>query len=87
MKHRSNGLRSRPLVPALALAASWWNNDWKYRKEISFDLSPPRRRHRGHAAGRAGAGAPVARPISATSTTPNPTVRIFAWWPATTRRR
>ena len=28
------------LIPALALAASWWNNDWKYRKEISFDLSP-----------------------------------------------
>src|ERR1700722_14876936 len=28
------------LMPALALAASWWNNDWKYRKEISFDLSP-----------------------------------------------
>src|ERR1700722_6111583 len=28
------------LVPALALAASWWNNDWKYRKEITFDLSP-----------------------------------------------
>ena len=28
------------LVPALALAASWWNNDWKFRKEISFDLSP-----------------------------------------------
>src|SRR5580692_7493374 len=27
-------------VPALALAASWWNNDWKYRKEIGFDLSP-----------------------------------------------
>ncbi len=28
------------LVPLLALAAaSWWNNDWKYRKEISFDLS------------------------------------------------
>ncbi len=27
------------LVPALALAASWWNNDWKYRKEIGFDLS------------------------------------------------
>ncbi len=26
-------------VPALALAASWWNNDWKYRKEISFDLT------------------------------------------------
>lgn len=27
------------LIPALALAASWWNNDWKYRKEIGFDLS------------------------------------------------
>jgi biopolymer transport protein ExbB len=29
------------LVPVLALAASsWWNGDWKYRKEIGFDLSP-----------------------------------------------
>lgn len=28
------------LVPAIALAASWWNNDWKYRKEIGFDLTP-----------------------------------------------
>src|SRR5450631_3725757 len=28
------------LMPAIALAASWWNNDWKYRKDISFDLSP-----------------------------------------------
>jgi biopolymer transport protein ExbB len=28
------------LVPALALAASWWNKDWKFRKEIAFDLSP-----------------------------------------------
>ena len=28
------------LIPALALAASWWNNDWKYRKEIGFDLTP-----------------------------------------------
>jgi biopolymer transport protein ExbB len=29
------------LVPLAALAAaSWWNNDWKYRKEIGFDLSP-----------------------------------------------
>ena len=28
-------------LPVVALAAaSWWNNDWKYRKEISFDLSP-----------------------------------------------
>jgi biopolymer transport protein ExbB len=27
------------LIPALALAASWWNNDWKFRKEISFDMS------------------------------------------------
>jgi biopolymer transport protein ExbB len=28
------------LIPAVALAASWWNNDWKFRKEIGFDLSP-----------------------------------------------
>jgi biopolymer transport protein ExbB len=28
------------LLPAIALAASWWNNDWKYRKEIGFDTSP-----------------------------------------------
>jgi biopolymer transport protein ExbB len=28
------------LLPTLALAGSWWNNDWKYRKEIGFDLSP-----------------------------------------------
>ena len=28
------------LVPMVALAGSWWNNDWKYRKEIGFDLSP-----------------------------------------------
>jgi biopolymer transport protein ExbB len=28
------------LLPTVALAASWWNNDWKYRKEIGFDLSP-----------------------------------------------
>src|SRR5882672_4873793 len=28
------------LLPALALAASWWNNDWKFRKEMGFDLSP-----------------------------------------------
>ena len=28
------------LTPALALAASWWNGDWKYRKEVGFDLSP-----------------------------------------------
>ncbi len=28
------------MVPLIALAASsWWNNDWKYRKEIGFDLS------------------------------------------------
>jgi len=27
------------LAPALASAASWWSPDWKYRKEISFDLS------------------------------------------------
>ncbi len=29
------------LIPGLALAAgSWWSSDWKYRKEIGFDLSP-----------------------------------------------
>jgi biopolymer transport protein ExbB len=27
------------LVPLAALAASWWNNDWKFRKELGFDLS------------------------------------------------
>jgi biopolymer transport protein ExbB len=28
------------LVPVIALAASsWWNGDWKFRKEIGFDLS------------------------------------------------
>ena len=31
---------SAVLLPAIALAASWWNNDWKYRKEIGFDLTP-----------------------------------------------
>jgi biopolymer transport protein ExbB len=28
------------LVPVVATAGSWWNEDWKFRKEISFDLSP-----------------------------------------------
>jgi len=28
------------LLPACSFAATWWNNDWKYRKEIGFDLSP-----------------------------------------------
>ena len=28
-------------LPSLALAAgSWWNQDWQFRKEISFDASP-----------------------------------------------
>jgi biopolymer transport protein ExbB len=27
------------LIPVAAPAASWWNNDWKYRKEIDLDLS------------------------------------------------
>jgi biopolymer transport protein ExbB len=27
-------------VPLVAHAGSWWNNDWKYRKEIGFDLTP-----------------------------------------------
>jgi biopolymer transport protein ExbB len=28
------------LVPAVAFSASWWNNDWKFRKEINFDTTP-----------------------------------------------
>jgi biopolymer transport protein ExbB len=28
------------LWPALASAGSWWNDDWKFRKEVAFDLSP-----------------------------------------------
>ena len=29
------------LIPVVVLAASsWWSNDWKYRKEIGFDLTP-----------------------------------------------
>jgi biopolymer transport protein ExbB len=28
------------LVPMVASAGSWWNNEWKYRKEIGFDLTP-----------------------------------------------
>jgi biopolymer transport protein ExbB len=27
------------LLPVVALAASWWSNDWKYRKEIGFDTT------------------------------------------------
>jgi biopolymer transport protein ExbB len=33
------GMAAAALIPVVALAASWWNNDWKYRKELSFDLS------------------------------------------------
>jgi biopolymer transport protein ExbB len=27
-------------IPVAAMAASWWNGDWQYRKEVGFDLSP-----------------------------------------------
>jgi biopolymer transport protein ExbB len=27
-------------APAVASAASWWNQDWQYRKEVGFDLTP-----------------------------------------------
>ena len=27
-------------MPAVATAGSWWNQDWQYRKEIGFDLTP-----------------------------------------------
>jgi biopolymer transport protein ExbB len=37
---RKYGLILTALIPVVALAASWWSNDWKYRKEIGFDLSP-----------------------------------------------
>jgi biopolymer transport protein ExbB len=42
MKFRNLGLAILVAsVPMAALAAgSWWNGDWKYRKEIDFDLSP-----------------------------------------------
>lgn len=40
MNSRSTILLALVLLPAIASAASWWNNDWKYRKEVSFDLSP-----------------------------------------------
>jgi hypothetical protein len=42
------------LLPSLALAATWWNNDWKFRKEIGFDLSP---------AGADIAGTPIDVPV------------------------
>ena len=63
------------LLPQLVDAASWWNGDWKFRKEIGFDLSPT---------GADIAGTPqdvpvlvrfVARELQAISTTPGPTVR------------
>ena len=28
------------IMPLPVLAASWWNGDWQYRKEIGLDLSP-----------------------------------------------
>jgi biopolymer transport protein ExbB len=28
------------MASPMAMAGSWWNGDWKFRKEISFDLSP-----------------------------------------------
>jgi biopolymer transport protein ExbB len=28
------------LWPAVGVSASWWNGEWKFRKEIAFDLSP-----------------------------------------------
>jgi biopolymer transport protein ExbB len=28
------------LVPLLASAGSWWNDEWKFRKEVTFDASP-----------------------------------------------
>jgi biopolymer transport protein ExbB len=28
------------VLPSVALANSWWSGDWKYRKELTLDLSP-----------------------------------------------
>jgi biopolymer transport protein ExbB len=28
------------VLPGVALASSWWSGDWKYRKELTLDLSP-----------------------------------------------
>jgi len=28
------------LAPSVGSAASWWNQDWQYRKDLSLDLSP-----------------------------------------------
>jgi biopolymer transport protein ExbB len=42
------------LIPLTASAATWWNGDWKYRKEISLDLS---------AAGADVAGTPLDVPV------------------------
>ncbi len=27
-------------IPGLSAAANWWNDDWQFRKELGFDLSP-----------------------------------------------
>lgn len=27
-------------IPAVALAASWWNEEWQFRKEVSLDTTP-----------------------------------------------
>lgn len=41
MKCFARYLIALTLLPVMALAAgSWWNNDWKFRKEFSFDLTP-----------------------------------------------
>ena len=42
------------LSPVMAPAASWWNNEWKYRKEIGFDTTP---------AGADIAGTPIDVPV------------------------
>jgi biopolymer transport protein ExbB len=41
VKFKNLALAALVLAPLAAIAAgSWWNGDWKYRKEIGFDLSP-----------------------------------------------
>ena len=52
-------------VAALApgLAQAWWNDDWKFRKEITFDLSAAGANISWNPDRRAGAGAPVPRQL------------------------
>jgi biopolymer transport protein ExbB len=40
MKRATRWIAILALVLPAAAFAAWWNNDWKFRKEISFDMTP-----------------------------------------------